>query len=175
VSNARAKAEIYLQEQRLNRLNKNFEMQTKEVERRFRHDDWMEEQKRDLFRHKIQDLATGPTKESLNTSDIIRGTPLDVNWQVKPTTLLDSVQLDVEQHKDTQRQEELNQVDEEEGALDIYFDTIFGAPHDIKDSELCFCLQRNGTVLSDPQPHLVKMNNIQGDLTSPDFVRLLYL
>ena len=43
ISNARAKAEIYLQEQRLNRLNKNFEMQSKEVERRFRHDDWMEE------------------------------------------------------------------------------------------------------------------------------------
>ena len=59
--------------------------------------------------------------------------------------------------------------------MDIYFDTIFGAPHDIKDSELCFCLQRNGTVLSDPQPHLVKMNNIRGDMTSPAFVRLHYL
>jgi hypothetical protein len=43
VSNARAKAEIYLQEQRLNRLNKNFELQTKDVERKQKHEDWMEE------------------------------------------------------------------------------------------------------------------------------------
>ena len=43
VSDARAKAELLLQEQRLKRLNKNFELQTKEVERRFLHDDWIEQ------------------------------------------------------------------------------------------------------------------------------------
>ena len=49
VSNARAKAEIYLQEQRLNRLNKNFEMQARDAERKQRHDDWMDDQKRALY------------------------------------------------------------------------------------------------------------------------------
>mmetsp|Transcript_19885 Transcript_19885/g.24593 ORF Transcript_19885/g.24593 Transcript_19885/m.24593 type:complete len:171 (-) Transcript_19885:663-1175(-) len=57
VSNARAKAEIYLQEQRLNRLNKNYELQSKDVERRMRHEDWMDEQKRVLFNHKVADMA----------------------------------------------------------------------------------------------------------------------
>ena len=40
-------------------MSKNFEMQTKEVERRHRHDEWMEEQKRNLFAHKVADLAAG--------------------------------------------------------------------------------------------------------------------
>lgn len=104
MSNARAKAEIYLQEQRLNRLNKNFELQTKEVERRYRHEDWMEEQKRNLFLTKVNDLASpGGT---LNTSADIK----DINWQLKPTTLLNTVKLDVEEN-DKEEQPSLVQED----------------------------------------------------------------
>ena len=95
ISNARAKAEIYLQEQRLNRLNKNFEMQSKEVERRFRHDDWMEEQKRNLFLHKVSDLAAA-TNQQQSASRSRVTSPNQNDFQTKPTTLLDSVKLDVE-------------------------------------------------------------------------------
>ena len=50
-------------------MNKNFELQTKEVERRYRHDDWMEEQKRNLFLTKVNDLAgQNPGAHSMNTS-----------------------------------------------------------------------------------------------------------
>ena len=72
----------------------------------------MEEQKRDLFRHKVNDLAASPSKESLNTSEILQSAPLDVDWRLKPTTLLDSVQLDMERNKETLRQSENNQDDE---------------------------------------------------------------
>ena len=85
VSNARAKAEIYLQEQRLNRLAKNFEMQSKEVERRFKHDDWMEEQKRNLFIHKVADLANQVDKSGagINSQDVSQASaavPNEINW-----------------------------------------------------------------------------------------------
>ena len=49
-------------------------MQTREVERRFKHDEWMEEQKRNLFAHKVADLAAGanPTVDkSVITSPVI--------------------------------------------------------------------------------------------------------
>lgn len=59
--------------------------------------------------------------------------------------------------------------------IDIYFDTIFNAPLDIKDCELCFCLQRDGQVLSTPQPCLVKMNHISPDQSNPDQVRINFL
>ena len=42
----------------------------------------------------------------------------------------------------------------------------------IKDCELCFCLQREGSVLQEPQPALVKMDHIKPEPTNPDLVRL---
>jgi hypothetical protein len=38
------------------------------------------------------------------------------------------------------------------------------APRDYRDCELCFCLQKNGVVLTDPRPRLVRMAGL-----SPDF------
>ena len=66
----------------------------------------------------------------------------------------------------------MDQVEEEEGTFDIYFDTIFQAPSDIRDCELCFCLQCNGQVLSDPQPCIVKMHSINPDLSNPNQIRI---
>jgi hypothetical protein len=43
LSEVRAKAEVYLQEQRLQRLSKNFEMQTMDVERQRKHEEWLED------------------------------------------------------------------------------------------------------------------------------------
>ena len=57
LSDTRAKAEIFLQEQRLKRLDKNFDFQKKEIVRRFKHDSWMEEQKRRMYMLKLTDLG----------------------------------------------------------------------------------------------------------------------
>ena len=95
VSNARAKAEIYLQEQRLNRLNKNFEMQARDAERKQRHDDWMDDQKRALYQHKVADMAgqVGRVPPSERSAEMV-----DANTMpVKPTTLLNSVSLTVDE------------------------------------------------------------------------------
>ena len=77
----------------------------------------------------------------------------------KPTPLLDSVDLGYEQ------QNHLSEVKEEENpnALNIFFDSVFSAPRDIKDCELCFCMQRNGQVLANPKPCLVKMQTLNPD------------
>ena len=79
-------------------MNKNFEMQSKEAERRFKHEDWMEEQKRNLFNHKVSDLAnqaSQPTAPSVDNS--VLTAPLDVDWKLKPTTLLNSVVLNADE------------------------------------------------------------------------------
>ena len=47
-------------------------MQSKEVERRYRHDDWMEEQKRNLFIHKVSDLAQATNSQGVDTSTYSR-------------------------------------------------------------------------------------------------------
>ena len=47
--------------------------------------------------------------------------------------------------------------------MNIFFDQAFSAPRDIKDCELCFCFQRNGQVLANPKPCLVKMSTLNPD------------
>lgn len=43
--------------------------------------------------------------------------------------------------------------------LMIYFDAIVRGSRDIKEAELCYCIQRDGQVLSHPKPCIVKMKH----------------
>ena len=77
-------------------------MQAKVVERKYRHDDWMEEQKRNLFLQKVNDLAEGvgsPTNASMNVSQAQQ----DPNWRQKPTSLLDTIKLDSEKREEEEK------------------------------------------------------------------------
>ena len=49
LSDARAKAEALLQEQRLKRLQRNLELQNIDAERQIKQDEWLEEQKRKML------------------------------------------------------------------------------------------------------------------------------
>lgn len=40
---------------------------------------------------------------------------------------------------------------------------------------MCFCLQRNGQVLSNPQPCLVKMDHLSPDPINPDRLKINFL
>ena len=54
----------------------------------------------------------------------------------------------------------------------IYFDAVFKASRDIKDCELCYCIQREGQVLNNPKPCLVKMKDMLQDMESHQKVRI---
>lgn len=51
--------------------------------------------------------------------------------------------------------------------LVIYFDTMMLCPKEIRDAELVFVLQRNGMVLAEPKPRMVKMAGLQPDFEEP--------
>ena len=51
--------------------------------------------------------------------------------------------------------------------IGIYFDTIMLAPREVRDAELCFCLQKDGVVLSEPKPRIVKMKGLVPDFEEP--------
>ena len=75
---------------------------------------------------KVQDLAQAVDND-LDKS-VINTATANKDFEVKPTTLLDTVKLDVEENEQSARNAKnlsLDQVEEEEGAFDIYFDTIF--------------------------------------------------
>ena len=96
----------------------------------------------------------------------------DHNFHTRPTTLLDSVKLVVEEHPPAYDTTAFSNskadanvrntvVEEADGSIDVYFDAVIQSPVEmITDCELCFCLQREGEVLQDPQPALVKMDNL---------------
>ena len=56
--------------------------------------------------------------------------------------------------------------------MTLFFDAAHAAPRDIKDCELCFCMQRNGQVLATPKPSLVKMATIHPDFDNPEAARI---
>ena len=93
---------------------------------------------------------------------------------MQPTTLLDLVKLNVEEDKQAVG-ESMISASQDPNGIEIHFDTIFNSPLDIKDCELCFCLQRAGEVLREPQPCLVKMNHIAPDAANPDQARINFL
>ena len=79
----------------------------------------------------------------------------DMNFRTRPTKLLDSVKLNVEENPrlnnsnfdqskaDTYLSHIVNERDG--GNIDVYFDAVIQSPVDmINDCELCFCLQRDG-------------------------------
>ena len=118
----------------------------------------MEEQKRNLFAHKVQSQGV----PSLNVDASI-GPNLrlfdDHNFHTRPTTLLDSVKLVVEEHPPAYNTTAFEHskadanvsntvVEEADGSIDVYFDAVIQSPVEmITDCELCFCLQREGEVL----------------------------
>ena len=53
LSEARARAELVLQEQRIKRVRKNFELQTKDYERKLQQEMWVEQQRRLLMKQKM--------------------------------------------------------------------------------------------------------------------------
>ena len=115
----------------------------------------MEEQKRNLFAQKVQsqgvpspngDASFGPTLRRFD----------DLNFNTRPTTLLDSVKLVVEEHPPVYNTTAFHEtkadagipnivVEEAGGSIDVYFDAVIQSPvESITDCELCFCLQREG-------------------------------
>ena len=56
----------------------------------------------------------------------------------------------------------------------LYFDTIMLAPRHYRDAELCFCLQKDGVVMTDPKPRLVKMKGLSPDFEEPTKQRLAF-
>lgn len=54
----------------------------------------------------------------------------------------------------------------------IYFDAVLRASREIKDSELCYCLSREGKLMTYPKPCIVKMKHAQQELESPALTRL---
>lgn len=122
LSEVRAKCEVFLQEQRLQRLSKNFELQTKDVERNQRHEAWLDDEKRKLYQHKVVDLGEG---------DLLNQPSMFAQEQPKSRKLLDTVSFT----KNETEQEELD-----DSNLMIYFDAVLKCTRDIKDAELCYCI-----------------------------------
>jgi len=48
------------------------------------------------------------------------------------------------------------------------------APRHFRDAELCFCLQKDGVVMNDPKPRLVKMKGLSPDFEEPTKQRLAF-
>ena len=60
LSTMRAEIEKVLQEQRLEKIRRDFEKQKYEDERRFKHEKWLEEQKRQILEAKLKNAARAP-------------------------------------------------------------------------------------------------------------------
>lgn len=60
ISTMRAEIEKVLQEQRLEKIRRDFEKQKYEDERRFKHEKWMEDQKRQILEAKLKNAGGGP-------------------------------------------------------------------------------------------------------------------
>ena len=54
----------------------------------------------------------------------------------------------------------------------IYFDALLRCSRDIKEAELCYCIQRDGQVLSHPKPCIVKMKHAQQEYENPWMLRI---
>jgi hypothetical protein len=48
------------------------------------------------------------------------------------------------------------------------------APRNYRDAELCFCLQKDGVVMTDPKPRLVKMKGLNPDFEEPTKQRFAF-
>ena len=115
-----------------------------------------------MYQHKLEDLGEDferidrPLSEHKGHQEV-----------PKPTPILDSISLGREG-------EYLTEVREEEypHSMNLFFDAVYNAPRDIKDCELCFCMQRNGQVLAQPKPSLVKMSTIHPDFDNPEKARI---
>ena len=59
LSTIRSEVEKVLHEQRLEKIRRDFEKQKYEDERRFNHDRWLEDQKREILAAKLRNQATG--------------------------------------------------------------------------------------------------------------------
>ena len=115
-----------------------------------------------MYQHKLVDLG-----EDFEMIERPVSERRDFREAPKPTPILDSVKL-------AREGDTLPVVKEEAYAhsMNIFFDSVHNAPRDIKDCELCFCMQRNGQVLATPKPSLVKMSTIHPDFDNPEKARI---
>ena len=58
--------------------------------------------------------------------------------------------------------------------MEIYFDAAFKAPRNLNNCELCFCLQRGGAVLPNPQPSLCLSSKKNADLNDPQYIKVVF-
>lgn len=140
-------------------------MQTKEAERNQSHEEWLEVQKRKLYEHKVEDLAPSDNQSLSPPVGSKNRTSKDEN--TKTTRLLDSVDL---------KQNDVATIQTNASGLEnnvmIYFDAVLKCSRDVKEAELCYCIQRDGQVLAHPKPCIVKMKHAQQEMENPLLTRI---
>ena len=102
------------------------------MERQRRHEEWLEDQKRKLYKHKVEDLGEDVTPTRIAAS---RDNIQDRSTNKRKSSILESVNL----HPATEK-EPIKESMIEDKSLMIYFDAVVRCSRDIKEAELCYCI-----------------------------------
>lgn len=182
LSTMRSEIEKVLQEQRLEKIRRDFEKQKYEDERRYNHERWLEEQKREILAAKLRNQAEGrtqnydqPTYNNQPPFDYNEPPPETQNYynntaqQPPPTSQFPPKTAHVGQTAMGGNDEKI--YDPKVGFI-VFFDTLARIPREHKGAQMIFGCYNNGRNLIDTRS--VKYVDVETDPEAPDMNRIVY-
>ena len=178
LSAMRSEVEKVLQEQRLEKIRRDYEKQKYEDERRYNHEKWMEEQKREILGAKLRSNAEGNTErqpqydqpqangfnppETQNYPDTAAQPPPPTG-QFPPKTAIPQNTAEVG--------DEEKIYDPKAGFL-VFFDTVARIPREHKGMQIVYGCYNNGRSLTDNR--MIQYQDGEPDPESPEMNRVVY-
>ena len=173
LSTMRSEIEKVLQEQRLEKIRRDYEKQKYEDERRYNHERWLEEQKREILAAKLRNQAQGATQPGYNDMPQYDQPPPETqnyynNTAQQPTSQFPPKTAHV---GTTQANDEEKVYDPKTGFL-VFFDNVSRIPRQHTGMQVVYGGYNNGRSLTDNR--MVGYQDAETDPESPEMNRVIY-
>jgi hypothetical protein len=175
LSTMRSEIEKVLQEQRLEKIRRDYEKQKYEDERRYNHERWLEEQKREILAARLRKQAEGPSG-----GDTVQLPGQETQQYDYP---MEQQQFDEPQYPptsqfppktampQTQQNNEEKVYDPKVGFL-AFFDTVPRIPREHKGMQVVYGCYNNGRSLTDNR--MIAFQDCEPDPEEPNMNRVVY-